>query len=177
MTWYWETNDKFPRYVIKLHILTPTSSHLRSYRPACYMNKIAHGQGVKGHKAEHPMNPQPRSQPPSGDLWIFISQRNVLFHGLLTLFSSPPPGTLDSCTLESHRHYPVDINMGWSEIGQPRPADFDPLAIIRNQSWGALWFGWGRWVWQTLATVGYLPFWETKMVRLCIFLCIRKRTH
>ena len=43
MTWYREMNDELPRYVVKLHILTPTSFHPRSYRPACYMNKITCG--------------------------------------------------------------------------------------------------------------------------------------
>ena len=47
MARYRETNDELPRCVVKLYILTHTSSHPRSYRPACHMNKITLSRGVK----------------------------------------------------------------------------------------------------------------------------------
>ena len=45
---YRQKNDQLSRYVVKLHLLTRTSSHLCSYRSACYMNKLTRGRGTQG---------------------------------------------------------------------------------------------------------------------------------
>ena len=41
---YRQTNEEHPGYVVELHLLTRTASHLCSYRPACYLNRFIPGR-------------------------------------------------------------------------------------------------------------------------------------
>ena len=44
---YRQTNEEHPRYVVELHLLTRTSSHLCSYIPACHLNRFTPGRSTQ----------------------------------------------------------------------------------------------------------------------------------
>ena len=85
---------------------------------------------LKGHKAEHLMNPRPSVESHNRQERIceFPSRRNVTFYGLLPFISSLPSRTLDGCTSESHGRDSVDINLGLGELVRlGRPVFTSPL--------------------------------------------------
>ena len=132
----------------------------------------------KGSQAKHLMSQRPRVERtrPSrgGNLRIFISRRNVLFYGLLP-FALPPSHPPGPWAVAHWNLTGVIRSASISEIGNPG-LPILTSSPLSGTSLGGLSSSIGeRQVWRTLATVGYLPFRKTKMVRLGISLRIRKR--
>ena len=112
---YRQKNEGHPGYVVELHLLTRTSSHLCSYRPTCYLNRFTPGRSTQ--RAQSRTSDEP---PAKRRKVATVKRESVSFHleetyrfvGSFPSFPPHPPGTWTVA------HWnPTDVIRSASSIG------------------------------------------------------------